>query len=593
MEYDLGYAFCINQLNYKFMKYLVLFLFGIFSMQAQTDNFPYQLDYWKPLGIEIQHAFSMPNDEYMLIAKVTNYSPETYPGLFTDAATQQDWQGKTGYISIRTTADFTPIVIHGLNNQLSYFRYEFFKGSDHNIYFYAPNIIGKVNTTGNLAYLQTLGLDFVNTFTYYDGFLYGLQPQNNSENIGGSIVYGKLLKIDASTGQLNSSAVIGDPTAAAIDYLGIAADATGVYVFGNANYLQPLTGYEPNTTFYYTPGAFQPFQGINNYNPPISLAEAGFLTKYNLNNLQEVLWSTYLGGEGYMRSITNNIARNNLKIINNDLYIAHYGSQLTNISTSGAYLENNSSPYFKMFLMRFNSNGERLMGTYLHSDSLYSNNWSNVSNDDESYLLVPHFVDGVTETNQIVLSTRLSTSTPPTENLSANAPYTTLGTKNVMIQQFTPQGQRVYGIIASNNGDMGKNHSVITEPQALKVFTWEFTPNASANYLTQTDLLLNYKNQAVFSVAEYNKTPLNNQTFENNSFSIYPNPTSDELYINHSENATIEQIEIYDVNGRLVLQPLVSNVSNAQINVIQLANGMYLLKIKTANQVQNFKFIKK
>nr|WP_317633159.1 T9SS type A sorting domain-containing protein [uncultured Flavobacterium sp.] len=539
----------------------------------------------------------MPNDEYMLIARVTNYSPETYPGLFTDTATQQDWQNKTGFISIHTTTDFTPIVIHSLfftqGNHTLQTNYQFFKGTDNNIYFYLHNEIGKVSTTGELAYKQTLDIYYINSLTYYDGFLYGLENHFRDVPTQGDIVYGKLLKINASTGLITNSAAISDPTAALIDYLGIAADATGVFVFGTVSYVQPVTGYEPNTTFYYTPGAFQPFQGVNNYVPSIQLINAGFLTKYNLNNFEEVLWSTYIGGAGMVHVLNNNVPRNSLKLINNDLYIAYFGSHLTNISTPGAYIENNDSPFSKMFLMRFNSNGERLMGTYLHPENNYFSSWELDTNTYQSHILVPCFAEGVTETNQIVLSTRLSTSTPPTENLSANAPYTTLGTKNVMIQQFTPQGQRVYGIIASNNGDMGRYHSVITEPQALKVFTWEFSPNASANYLTQSDLILNYRNQAVFSVAEYNKTPLNNQTFENNSFSIYPNPTSDILFINHSENARIEQIEIYDVNGRLVLQPVVSDVSNAQINVNQLANGMYVLKIKTANQVQNFKFIKK
>lgn len=567
-------------------------------MQAQTDNFPYQLDYWKPLGIEIKHAFTMPNDEYMLIAKVTNYSPETYPSLFADVATQQDWQDKTGFISIRATSDFTPIVTNSLftfDNTILNSATQFFKGIDNNIYFYYHNEIGKLNASGTLAYKQTLDLYYINSLTYYDGFLYGLENHMRDLPPAGEIEYGKLLKINATTGLITNSTAIGDPTAALIDYLGIAADATGVYVFGTVTYNQLVTGYEPNTIFYYTPGAFQPFQGVTNYVPTIQLVNAGFLTKYNLNDFEEVLWSTYVGGAGTMHPLNFNIPRNALNLINNDLYMAHFGTKLTNISTTGAYLEDDTNFFKKPFLMRFNSNGERLMGTYLHAaGNSYSHQWSSYIYDWHNYVMLPRFAEGVSETNQIVLTTRPSTATtPPTENLSTNAPYTTLGTKNVMIQQFTPQGQRVYGIIASNNGEMGMFNSVLVEEQALKVFNWEITPNTSANYLTQTDLILNYKNQAVFSVAEYNKRPLSNYTFKEESFSIYPNPTSGVLYINHSQNAKIEQIEIYDVNGRLVLKPEISNVSNIQINVAHLANGLYVLKIRTENQVQNFKFIKK
>ena len=244
--------------------YSILLLLISFLGFSQTGNFPYQLDYWKPLGIEIKHAFPMPNDEYMLIARVTNYSPETYPGLFTDAATQQDWQNKTGFISIRTTTDFTPIVIHSLfftvGNDTLQTNHQFFKGTDNNIYFYLYNEIGKVNTTGELAYKQTLDVYYINSLTYYNGFLYGLENHMRDVPVSGEIVYGKLLKIDATTGVITNSKVIADTTAIVIEYLGIAVDATGVYVFGTASYNKFVTGYEPNTTFFIQQGLFNLFK---------------------------------------------------------------------------------------------------------------------------------------------------------------------------------------------------------------------------------------------------------------------------------------------------------------------------------------------
>src|SRR5690606_4797228 len=70
------------------------------------------------------------------------------------------------------------------------------------------------------------------------------------------------------------------------------------------------------------------------------------------------------------------------------------------------------------------------------------------------------------------------------------------------------------------------------------------------------------------------------EDFENPSSSIqvYPNPTKD--YINITSEEIIQSIEIYDITGRLVkAEPI--NRFEAQQNIDNLANGTYVLKIKT------------
>jgi len=59
---------------------------------------------------------------------------------------------------------------------------------------------------------------------------------------------------------------------------------------------------------------------------------------------------------------------------------------------------------------------------------------------------------------------------------------------------------------------------------------------------------------------------------------IYPNPTKGQLKIDNGE-LTIENIEIYDVVGKMVLscRDVARNVST--IDVSHLASGMYFLKI--------------
>ena len=70
-------------------------------------------------------------------------------------------------------------------------------------------------------------------------------------------------------------------------------------------------------------------------------------------------------------------------------------------------------------------------------------------------------------------------------------------------------------------------------------------------------------------------------------FSIYPNPTTDVLYINQVRDIT--KLEIININGQLIFT---QNKSLGNINVSQLQNGVYFLKVHTENGIATKKFIK-
>jgi hypothetical protein len=65
------------------------------------------------------------------------------------------------------------------------------------------------------------------------------------------------------------------------------------------------------------------------------------------------------------------------------------------------------------------------------------------------------------------------------------------------------------------------------------------------------------------------------------SISIYPNPTSGKLTI-HNEQLIIEHITIYDISGKL-LETLKGSETFKVLDVSNLANGIYLVKVKTEN----------
>ena len=73
------------------------------------------------------------------------------------------------------------------------------------------------------------------------------------------------------------------------------------------------------------------------------------------------------------------------------------------------------------------------------------------------------------------------------------------------------------------------------------------------------------------------------------SFGIYPNPVDDYLYINTNE--TVKEIHIYNMLGMTVYQTAKYNGNS--INVSELNNGMYLMKVITENGESVKRFIKK
>lgn len=75
-----------------------------------------------------------------------------------------------------------------------------------------------------------------------------------------------------------------------------------------------------------------------------------------------------------------------------------------------------------------------------------------------------------------------------------------------------------------------------------------------------------------------------------NSIKIYPNPTTDFIHIQNPANQKIIKAEVFDSNGRLIK---VSKTVDNKIDVKNIANGLYILKVSTEKGSQNLKFIKK
>lgn len=111
------------------------------------------------------------------------------------------------------------------------------------------------------------------------------------------------------------------------------------------------------------------------------------------------------------------------------------------------------------------------------------------------------------------------------------------------------------------------------------------------SYVSVTEDLLG--NQRIYNTTvdrgayEYGSSVLSNEDFLNeNTFVIYPNPVQNELNI--QSNFEIRSIEIYSLDGKLVLQST-QNILNVQ----SLESGIYLMKIENnKGGISTKKFIK-
>ena len=67
-----------------------------------------------------------------------------------------------------------------------------------------------------------------------------------------------------------------------------------------------------------------------------------------------------------------------------------------------------------------------------------------------------------------------------------------------------------------------------------------------------------------------------------NSFGLYPNPTSGEVFITNQSDQNIEKVTVMDVHGRTI-QTLENPEGVSQVSLRNIASGVYFLNIQTEN----------
>lgn len=106
---------------------------------------------------------------------------------------------------------------------------------------------------------------------------------------------------------------------------------------------------------------------------------------------------------------------------------------------------------------------------------------------------------------------------------------------------------------------------------------------AGGNFTTFNGINSNY------SIRLKGETVLSTNNFEHEKISLYPNPTQNNLNFTLSESISVTAYEIHNLLGEKVSY---GDLNSNSISVSNLANGVYIIKVKTNEGFLTSKFIK-
>lgn len=78
-----------------------------------------------------------------------------------------------------------------------------------------------------------------------------------------------------------------------------------------------------------------------------------------------------------------------------------------------------------------------------------------------------------------------------------------------------------------------------------------------------------------------------------NRFSVFPNPSSNVINVTSSDAIGVNQIQITDLNGRVVKDVTFDGVSELQVNISDLTSGMYMMNIMSEEGTAVKKIVRK
>ena len=116
------------------------------------------------------------------------------------------------------------------------------------------------------------------------------------------------------------------------------------------------------------------------------------------------------------------------------------------------------------------------------------------------------------------------------------------------------------------------------------------------NYVQKVSVeYIGLRNIFGFAIDDFSVTAatLGTEGFFASNYAVYPNPANNVLNINSKNTSVFEQVQLTDVNGRIVKSEKTSGVITYQMNIADLNAGVYFLKVTSNQGSSSTKIIKK
>lgn len=110
--------------------------------------------------------------------------------------------------------------------------------------------------------------------------------------------------------------------------------------------------------------------------------------------------------------------------------------------------------------------------------------------------------------------------------------------------------------------------------------------------ISYSGALIKYDN-IVFSAVPTRPAFANVNEWISNKFNVYPNPATSEVNITNAENMQIQQVSVYNINGKRLNTQNYTNETEIKFNTEKLESGIYTLHIYTNRGIAVKKMIKK
>ncbi len=334
----------------------------------------------------------------------------------------------------------------------------------------------------------------------------------------------------------------------------------GLYVTGTTNDCPPNNSYN---TYYGTTNGFKPL--------PSNCKEL-YLSKFNTSGQRD--WSTYYGGN-------QSEGVNSIGLKDDKIYFSGTSPSYTNqeVATNGTYQPNSVSP--SNFIAQFNQDSTRNWGTYngnySNSSNIFPNSFIEIDRNSNTFY---NYGSTGMDNNITTLDGYLTTMNSQYSSDAFICKFTDQNTKSWGTYYGGELEERNIGFHPYNDGN---KFYIVGSTQSL-------TQMATANGLQQIKQVfdtVNFTQQSAYNIfiAHFEPNPLSNNTINETSFSIYPNPNNGDFTVSIKNINTENYIlELFNLLGKKILTQKLNNLET-NIKTNNLSKGMYIIKITNSENV--------